>query len=146
MTPCREVWYVALINLASLRHAERHYFCMCSLINIAHISVNVLSFVVPVDLYLPSQILYIFLREPDLNTCTIQQIEQAQIKLRIFAVWHHYTCVLLNVTCVFSLHKNQTKIDFMCNPEFNHWCWPKPNWETNHDQTDSQKTPRYETK
>ena len=41
--------------LVTQHHTERHYFCMCSPINIPHSSLNVSSLIDPGNLYLPSQ-------------------------------------------------------------------------------------------
>ena len=44
-----------LPNMAARHHTERLYFCMCSSMNIPHISLHVSSFINPGGLYLPSQ-------------------------------------------------------------------------------------------
>ena len=41
----QDVRHVGLANIAVRRHTERHYFCMCSSINISHISLHVSSFI-----------------------------------------------------------------------------------------------------
>ena len=42
-TPCQDVM---LTNMVAWRHTKRHYFCRCSSINITHISLNLLAFII----------------------------------------------------------------------------------------------------
>ena len=52
ITVCQDVCHGMLAKMAARHHTERHYFCMCNPVNIAHVSLNVSSLAVPGNLYL----------------------------------------------------------------------------------------------